>query len=551
MCTDFTVSHRISVVSAGYLQYLEPIDKVDYHGDHKEPSENKNTDMGYDFTTLSSRTPDVTTSRQETVAMDTQHSSMEFQGSPGYILTEPTAVATGDVSDSNSELIMDYGDSPLLGYTYRNPHDLSIENGIGFREKVRSIGQESLSDATVSISSSGDAVGTNMGASLDEQHSSSASDCVQSNASNVPKLTIPSTSQGNIVSVLELDPELNEEQSDGYQPQFTTLATNHSQTAGYLDSEHFSSPNVQNKLYSDSDQSDSCFSDDCVMAEFLDSNDTTVESNEVCKPRKCPVHSSSTNGYIQNEQQQLVSATFVQDNGGNDECIDMSFDVEYTNDSPEMLPSDDEELPDLSSDNDLDKICNLDIPNTPPTNISTQGYVLCDENASSLEPFTRENITAAPEPVSIISPSKTESNFTVHLSFDGDRSYQHQLSLESGFPGMEIGLNNHRQHMQCHNERSDCVTNESVRAENDCKGQYISYDFVPLMDELRSESSDYLGAVNNEAANDSVGQNQNNILVSNQQPQSKQPQSNYYPSDVSSGYLSSSSVSGDTSVYIS
>ena len=559
---DLSSSHRISVVSTGYLQYLEPMEKLGFHGGYEVSSDPYCADVIPEVASQAAFGGNLNGSQHEDIAMDTDDCSKEFAGNGGYILGK-SGVVTGDnatisSTDSTSQLIQDYGDTPPLEYVhgnYRNPDNLSrsTENRVKFHEVLQGSEQESISEDAMSILLSEDTPSGNIGFSLDQHYSSSGSDYVHSNAPNAPVLLKEySDNKMPTNSVLELDLELNEKQLNGYQPQQMSLSlgTGHHETTAYVESERLSSHNTQNDQskshkefeLDDLDYSDSYSLDSSVLTQSPYSTMATLPvGQEAYNPQPNPAHLSNTNGYVQNEQQSVVNVKVIQDNGQDTETIELNFDTECEIDSFELVHSKEELQDQLRSslDENLDLCSQVDLPCTPPSTSSSRGYVTFEDGAATIsEPFTRE--ITQPVTDSMLSSAKTKPNFMIHLDFDENKSYQHPIVLESHFSGIETGLSKADQYWHCPSGSGGYVANEGSLTQTVGKGQYVSYDFVPLTAELGRESSDCL-AENQVRMDISEIQNQTSI--------DSQPQSNYYPSDISSGYLSGSSVAGDTKTH--
>lgn len=548
---DLSLSHRISVVSTGYLQYLEPLEKLNFCEGYQVSSDPYCVDLSPELASPLSKPPfggSVNCSNQEDIAMDTDDCSKEFPGNSGYILESRVANnddAIESSSDIKSELIQDCSPLKYIHGNLRNPNDRCRRDGVELREALQSSEQESVSEDAMSILLSENGPSKNVGFSLDQHYSSSGSDYVQqSRAPNSPFLLkeYPDSTPTNN-NIFELDLELHEKQLDGYQPQPSNLGTGHHETTTYVESEQFNSQNTQNYQYGshkevkcdDFDFSDSYSLDSSVLTQSLHSTTATLPGAQEAYNLQTADHAhlSNMDGYVQNEQQPSLNTTLMHANGQDTESVELNFDTEG---EIEL-----QDPPRSALDKNLDLCSQVDLPRTPPTTSLSRGYEDNTPTATTTtEPFTRE----IELPVSEISPFKTEPNVMVHLDFDENKSCQHPIVLESG---LEIGQSGDQKQWHCHSGTSGYIPNEGCLTQTVGKGQYISYDFVPLTDELRKESSSDCLSVKCDPADISESQNVTSVDIDIE----SQSNYTYYPSDVSSGYLSGSSVTGDTRTYVS
>ena len=343
-------------------------------------------------------------------------------------------------------------------------------------------------------------------------------------------------------NVFELDLELAHKQHDGYH--------NH-QTAGYI-------VDFQNRhqldLHANHQEAKiACLDNlECPVDESASRTQSThVEFN--CQHFQADMpHLMNTEGYILNEHPTTVALTATKDRESQEFSVALDcenlFKEEPSQDQSSQLGG----LPNLSLDGGINEH-NLDTPSEPDMSLN-QGYINTED--IDMAKFTSRGIVV---PSSQGSPSQIEPSFTVCLDFDnGIASCQDQEEDQTGYvcnSGMEfkcnLGMQLHPQSSVCldtNNESNDYVISEleqpnSISGTDKREQYYVSYDFRSMASELRDSHSDSTSVISEPVHMHSPDPGPMHINF--------QPKSNYYPaSDMSSGYLSGSSVSGDTSVYL-
>ena len=370
-------------------------------------------------------------------------------------------------------------------------------------------------------------------------------------------------------NVFQFDVELTQEQCDGYvQSQHpiavgsTTEFNNSHQTAGYIvepQNAHLLHPNLHDAEVAHLDDMDYSMNNS-TTSNTTQSTHMVLES---CKhdqsfPLDMP-HLTNTDGYVLNDHLNAAAAATVTLDGESQD-LSITLDCESTSDEEEEK----ETSPNHHSSSSEDGVLNrhkLDLP-CSPENRSRRGYITTED--IDMTKYTSREIVV---PSNQVSPTQIEPSFTVHLDFDsGIDSCQDQLGKDeagyvcnSGHSGVETDHSGDMKH--CHsltssnqtiegngyvsNHFSEQSTCAAIPAGTDQRGQYVSYDFRSMASELRDSYSTSITpeSIDNNNNNPDQGMDPMHIHY--------QAKSNYYPaSDLSSGYLSGSSVSGDTSAYI-
>ena len=558
VCIDkpsFAHAHRTSMVSnTDYLQYLTSMDtkpQLQFPGDIQVTFENNYTKSSILPRTSFSHESSTNNSKQHNNSVGTTKDMdgcpKEFPGSGGYVLDEHSdGLREGfhSPSDNASELTvtLSCGGCQSSGYI------LNTQGNSSFVQNENNTNSESLSDDSLSLllpdDNSARAEPGVIGLDHNGHPPSSSSDAGYVEQS----ITLPNESLNNIMlikdsDVFELDLELTDGQCDGYQPQYpSSNATSliNQQTAGYV-------TDLQNTHQVRRDHQE-------PEVACLDNFDCSVDESA------CTQHSqldtpclTSTDGYILNEHLTPTAVTTMRDT----ESLELSITID-----DEQSLSQLNDLPSSSLSDHSVNVRSLDAPSTSDKS-SSRGYITTED--IDMTEFTSREIVV---PASEISPSQIEPGFTVRLDFDDETKLckdqmKDQLGYvcNSHYSGMESEQNVNAQNDMDHSQLSTCL-DESNQAFNsngyvaseleqppisgtEGKEQYVSYDFHSMASELGDSHLDFTTVTPNPAhvISDSVCQSPVCLHV--------QPQSNYYPaSDVSSGYLSGSTTSSDTSVYL-
>ena len=505
------------------------------------------------FTTDSSFVHDLSTSNSKqqnsTVVGITQDMAICSKELPGsntsdYVLsghsngfTSPQQIdSTEDgfqsPSDSTSELTLSYGGCQSSGYI----GNTQLGDSSQTHDDISVADLETLSGDNLSILiQEHDPVKEDEGAiSLDRcshPSSSSAGYVEQLNTSNQP-LTRDAD------NVFELDLELKHKQYDGYMQSQHPLASSitndsHQTAAGYitdLQNTHQLCANVQDVEVPCSDSLGCSVSN---STSDVQSTHVALESHDQPSPLDMP-HLTNTDGYVLNEHLSAAALSTTQNSESQE--ISIALDCENTLEEGEKEPSHD-----LYSSS-LEDGCN------PDKSLNHQGYITT-EDIDMTEFSSREIVVHS-------NHSQTEPGFTVHLDFDnGIEFFQDQGKDEigylcnSGYSGIKTDHNrdikHHSQSVVLNTSNQTVESNGYVTSQltsipgTDQKEQYVSYDFRSMASELRDSHS--TSVTPEPVHSPDLGP----IHIH------YHPKSNYYPaSDTSSGYLSGSSVSGDTTVYL-
>jgi hypothetical protein len=445
-------------------------------------------------------------------------------------------------SDSVSELTLSYGGCLSSGYI----GDAQLGNSSLVYDNVSVTVQDTLSGNTLNFFAAEDdpveeAAGV-IGLDRCSYPSSSSSGYVeQLNPSNQPLMT---RDDDNVF-------EPAHKQGDGYvQSQYpiaiassTRILSDTNQTAGYIDdlqNTHQLHTNHQDTEVTCLDSNMNCFMSNSIS----DATRVADASRDQSFPLDIPHLINTDRGYVLNERPTTTALTITEDRESQE--LNIVLDCENTFEEGEI----EEPSHALYSSSAEDGISgrSLDTPSSPDKT-SNQGYVTTED--IDMTKFTSREIVV---PSNQVSSSQIEPGFTVHLDFDNGNDSCHDQGkdevgyvLNSGCPGIEPDRDNNRD-MNCHSQSSNqtatdsngYVTNQPTSVPGtDKREQYVSYDFHSMASELRDSHST---SVTPEPAH---SPNLGPVHIH------YQAKSNYYPaSDMSSGYLSGSSVSGDTSVYL-
>ena len=493
-------------------------------------------------------------------AKDMVINPQEFPGSgtSGYIIsgdsngfTSPQQMDTTELefqspSDSASELTQSCGgcqSSDYIGDAQLGNPSLMYDNVIAASRETSS--EDTLSFFTPEDDPLKEAAGVvGLDRSSYPSSSSSAGYVEQLNASNQPQ----TRDDDNVF-------EPTHQQGDGYvQSQHpipiassTTIFSD--QTSGYivdLQNTHQLHTNLQDTEVACLDLDDM----NCSQTVSNSTSDVTQPTHLALKscdqtfPLDMP-HLTNTDGYIVNEH---PTATASEDC----ETPELSIDLDCENTLEEgetdcEEPSHDtygSSVEDRVNGRSLDKPCS-------PDKISSQGYITTED--IDMTKFTSREIVV---PSNQVSPSQIEPGFTVHLDFNngidschGQEKDEVGYVCNSGCSGSEIETDRNKDvihHSQSSNQMAidsnGYVANQPTSIlGTDKREQYVSYDFHSMSSELRDSQSTSVTPEPMATHNPDLGQMHIQY----------QAKSNYYPaSDMSSGYLSGSSVSGDTSVYM-
>lgn len=489
-------------------------------------------------------------------AKDTANYPQEFPGSStsGYVIsgdsngfTSPQQMDTTEFefqspSDSASELTLSCGgcqSSDYIGNAQLGNPSLMYDNIIAASQETSS--EDSLNFFTPEDDPVKEAAGV---VGLDRcsypSSSSSAGYVEQLNASNQP-LT---RADDNVF-------EPTHQQGDGYvQSQhpipIASSTTTFHQTSGYivdLQNTHQLHTNLQDAEVA------ACLDDmDCSVSnsatDATQSTHVALTSCDQTFPLDMP-HLTNTDGYVVNEHPTSTALTTTEDS----ESPELSIDLDCENTFEEEETDCEEPSHDAYGSSVEDGVkFNLDKP-CSPDKISSQGYITTED--IDMTKFTSREIVV---PSNQVSPSQVEPGFTVHLDFNnGIDSCHGQGKDEVGYvcnssysgSGIETDRNKDMIH-HSHSSNQTAIDSNGYVANQptsilgtDKREQYVSYDFQSMASELRD--SHYTSVTPEPTHNPDLGP----IHVH------YQAKSNYYPaSDMSSGYLSGSSVSGDTSVYL-
>lgn len=544
-------THRTSVISnIYYLQFLTE-KPCQFPADFHESNFTTDSSFTHDLSMSNSKQQNITAGITE----DTVICSEEFPGSntSDYVLsghsngfTSPQQMdSTEDEfqspSDSTSELTLSCGGCQSSGYSGNTQLDNS-----SLAHDVSVADLETLSGDNLSILiPENDPIEEDAGAiSLDRcshPSSSSAGYVEQSNTSNQPLTR-------DVDNVFELDLELTHKEYDSYvqsQHPIANSITNdsHQISAGYiidLQSTHQLHANLQDAEVTHLDNLDCSVSN---SKSDVQSTHTALESRDQPSPLDMP-HLTNTDGYVLNEHPTSAALTITQNSESQE--LSIALDCENTMEEGEKEPSHD-----LYSS--LVDGCSLDTPCNPDKN-SSQGYVTTED--IDMTEFPSREIIVRSNQVSD-SPSQIEPGFTVHLDFDNCQDQGKDevgYICNSGYSGIKT---DHNRDMKHHSWSVVCLQNTSNQTiesngyvtsqlnqptsipGTDQREQYVSYDFSSMASELRDSHS--TSVTSEPVHNSDLGLMHIHY----------HPNSNYYPaSDMSSGYLSGSSVSGDTSVYL-
>ena len=449
-------------------------------------------------------------------AMVTIHKhAMTSTGSCGYVLDEVTTPTHNwsTTTDNLSELTLKSGavSNYITGAQYGDVLCTTEQ------EQNQELGEDTLSillaeDTPESTLAVGDI-------NLDQPQSSHDSEYVQSNTAASNALSaFPNESP------FELDLEETKEESyNGHQNLTSVSLSTRFETTGYLDS----------NLLTRSFDPAVAIPEQEKLTEHQTGNPLT--------------HLTNTEGYVQDTETPPPSYA-------DNESLDLTFDTDSGNDLTfEPKQQGEEELPSHHHDNTtpdltVDNTCDLDTPHAPPPSITTPGYVRCEDIITNELP-TREIVV----PAGLISPSEAaeSANFTVHLDFDeGMKSHPNPVELTSGHsnPGMNKVMYKlstsqpNKQPWQLPEDEGYHTNDTRSTPQADRKEQYVSYDFISSAEELSLSYSpddpDPMWVSTNTSP--TLGPTVNTQQLSNYYP----------PSDVSSGYLSASSTTGDANSYL-
>ena len=506
------------------------------------------------------------------VTIEGDNCTVESTGSYGYVIEKFTTPAHNHsaTTDNQSELTLKKGNSQVSNYITTTQygdvlHTTDQDQGLG-EDTLSILLAEDTPESTLAV---GDI-------NLDQPQSSHDSEYVQSNTAASNALSaFPNESP------FELEPEEEPCNGDGHQNLTSvSLSTVSCETTSYLDSQLFGGAT---SLHHQRDLDDS---EECIELDLSDSC-TVIDSNLLTRSFDPAVaipeqekltehqtgnpltHLTNTEGYVQDTETPPPSYA-------DNESLDLTFDTDSGNDLTfEPNQQSEEELPSHHHDNTTP---DLDTPHAPPPSITTPGYVRCEDIITN-ELSTREIVV----PAGLISPSEAaeSANFTVHLDFDeGMKSHPNPVELTLGHsnPGMNkvmyklstsqpnkqpwqlpkddtttfaraIGkeqyvsydISSAEELSLSDDERYDTNDTRST-TQGDRKEQYVSYDFISSAEELSLSYSpddpDPMWVSTNTSTTPSPTVNTQHL-------------SNYYPpSDVSSGYLSASSTTGDANSYL-
>ncbi len=442
-------------------------------------------------------------------------------------------------SDSASELTLSYGGCLSSGYI----GDPQLDNSTLMYDNVSVTYQDTLSGNTLNFFAAED-------------------DPVEEAAGviGLDRCSYPSSSSSGYVEQMNTSnqPLMTRDDDNVFEPA-------HKQGDGYVQSQHPIAIASSNRIFSDTHQTEGYVVDlqnthtnhqdtevacpdrnnmDCFVSKSIsDATRVAVASRDQSFPLDIPHLTNTDRGYVLNEHPTATALIVTEDRKS--EELNIVLDCENTFEEGEL----EEPSHDLYSSSMEDGVSgrSLDMPSSPDKT-SSQGYVTT-EDIDMTKFISREIVV----PSNQVSSSQIEPGFTVHLDFDNGNDSCHDQEKDevgyvrnSGCPGIKTDHNRdmNRHHSQSSNQTATdsngYVTNQPTSVPGiDKREQYVSYDFHSMASELRDSHST---SVTPEPAH---SPNLGPVRIH------YQVKSNYYPaSDMSSGYLSGSSVSGDTSVYL-
>ena len=360
-------------------------------------------------------------------------------------------------------------------------------------------------------------------------------------------------------NVFELDLELEQKQHDGYQLQSqfpipSNITHSNHQTEGYV--MDFQNAH-QLDQYANHQETEitACLNNylECpVDMTASDIQSTHVELDSRHFQSDVP-HLTNAEGYVLSDHPTALPLIVTQERESQE--FSVALDCENLFDDGKKEPSHKQSsqasgLPSLSLNGGVHGRHCLDMPCDPDMN-SNQGYINTED--IDMTKFTSRDIVV---PSDQFPPSQIKPSFIVCLDIEnGIASCQDQTEDQSGYvcnSGMESKCNVSMQlQPQCLDTSKQTIkSNGYVTSELEqptpisgatYREQYVSYDFRSMASELRDSYSDSTSITSYTVHSSDLGPKHAPF----------EPKSSYYPaSDMSSGYLSGSSVSGDTSVYL-
>ena len=503
------LSHRFSVVSNDFLQFLSPLNNGGLHGNENMAILLEGSCDGSDDVLLHDTTSHVK-------ATDTKSLPQEFSGSGTTQAEDPPPDYS---SVCHSELTTCHGE--VSGYVLESNRqsDVSLDgHSVTLHETkwsatidVQSKDSSSLLLSEASLSGNVDAGSTN----LDKHYNSSSGGYVDSNMSPLAtgsKGIDSQASNSNTDGLFEL--EIKSDGSDE-KPPFLSTVLNSTDTTPYVDSTLFGAQNTHDKTFVDLN----------LDSSYIHSEESgvSIHSSLSSPPSSLHEHTTDTDGYVSDGQTPPTDGrcSSKQDENLEVDCVTESdsYSTEEDKDGQCLVSLTFQEHNQSSASfKDLPMLPKNIDSSSPSDSAQSQGYITCDDitSASSLVPH---NLTSS---------SENNPEFAaVHLDFNCENDMSRDPVLLSGsgmkintdMPDFENSVNEHENYLH--------LPDVELPPHDGGTGQYIVYDFRPMRHLLSDNSgSDCLSAIVPE------GQSLDVVKL--------QPLLAYYPSDTSSGYVSGS-----------